>query len=201
MRKLLVLCSDKDLGQKYGRLQTNRAVAFSTGVSKLSEAVNFSLNQPFPPSPIAAIVTPSPLYTPLPQATNDDLLLPSLFLFSISLALGVGEETAAVYVEILRRTFEKRCQPALLACYSWKRGRGRWESKNIIPSSYVHKFRCCRGHREEKARGTGGGEEKIVASSRKQRSRRARVSVALERCLHDDTKLASLPSQPKDLLG
>lgn len=25
-----------------------------------------------------------------------------------------------------------------------ERGRGRWESKNIIPSSYMHKFRRCR---------------------------------------------------------
>lgn len=56
-----------------------------------------------------------------------------------------------------------------------ERGRGRWESKNIIPSSYMHKFRRCRrewfdvedrkkkGEKREKE----GGSGKNVASSKK----------------------------------
>lgn len=51
-----------------------------------------------------------------------------------------------------------------------ERGRGRWESKNIIPSSYMHKFRRCRrewfdvedrkkkGEKREKE----GGKEKTL---------------------------------------
>lgn len=54
-----------------------------------------------------------------------------------------------------------------------ERGRGRWESKNIIPSSYMHKFRHCRREwfdvedREKKREKEKGGSGKKRCESRK----------------------------------
>ena len=223
MRKLLVLSRIKILGK-------------STVVCKLiepslslQECRNFRKLSTFPtdPSsfgsptpavtrctPTTPIVTPSPLYTPLPQATSDDLReakhsssLPSfsLFLFSLSLSLSRRWRRNSSYTRGgILRTFEKRSQPALLACYSWNADAVDRRVKILFRRHTCINFAAVAYRRAKKKRVEWGGRKKCCKFEKatwpleSEERFGARVSVGNVVC----TAIWNLPPLPsEDLFG